>query len=48
MNRKQRRRLMKKNPAYRKAVKRSTKEAVDNLEEVFKKQWTKNEWKEIY
>lgn len=42
MNRAERRRVMKKFPGYRKALKSSSKKAVDDLEEMFQKQWDAN------
>lgn len=43
MNRAERRRMMKKNPHYRKMVKRTVKKAVQDLEESFKKKWREND-----
>jgi len=42
VNRAERRRIMKKFPGYRKALKSSSKKAVDDLEEMFQKQWDAN------
>lgn len=39
MNREERRRMIKKFPAYKKALKSGTKKAVDDLEKMFQKQW---------
>lgn len=43
MNRAERRMMMKKFPAYRKALKGATQEAVDNLENMLKKYWEEND-----
>lgn len=43
MNRAERRAMMKKFPAYRKALKGATQEAVDNLENMLKKYWEEND-----
>lgn len=42
MNREERRRMVKKFPAYKKALKSGTKKAVDDLEKIFQKQWDVN------
>lgn len=42
MNRAERRRMVKKFPGYKKALKSGTKKAVDNLEKMFQKQWDMN------
>jgi len=42
VNRAERRGIMKKFPEYRKALKSSSKKAVDDLEEMFQKQWDVN------
>ena len=42
MNRAERRKMMKKFPAYKKAVKSGSKKAVDDLEKMFQKQWDMN------
>ena len=43
MNRAQRRKMMKKNPQYKKLVKENATAALNNLEEVFKKRWHEDE-----
>ena len=43
MNRAERRMMMKKFPAYRKALKGAAQEAVDNLEDMLKKYWEEND-----
>lgn len=43
MNRAARRKLMKNNPSYRKALKTTAKQAVNNLEEMFKVHWNQQE-----
>ena len=42
MNRAERRKMMKKFPGYKKAVKSGSKKAVDDLEKMFQKQWDIN------
>ena len=42
MNRAERRKMMKKFPGYKKAVKSGSKKAVDDLEKMFQKQWDMN------
>ena len=42
MNRAERRKMMKKVPGYKKALKNGSKKAVDNLEKMFQKQWDMN------
>ena len=42
MNRAERRKMMKKVPGYKKAVKSGSKKAVDDLEKMFQKQWDMN------
>ena len=42
MNRAERRKMMKKFPGYKKALKNGSKKAVDNLEQMFQKQWDMN------
>ena len=43
MNRAERRKIMKKFPRYRKALKSGSKKAVDDLEKMFQKQWSNDE-----
>lgn len=43
MNRADRRKMMKTIPGYRKAINEATKEAVDNLETMFKRNWEDDE-----
>lgn len=43
MNREERRRMVKKFPAYKKALKGGAKKAVDDLEKMFQKQWNDDE-----
>jgi len=43
MNRAERRRMVKKFPGYKKALKSGTKKAVDDLEKMFQKQWNNDE-----
>lgn len=43
MNRAERRRIIKKFPGYRKALKSGSKKAVDDLEKMFQKQWSSDE-----
>lgn len=40
MNRAERRKMMKKVPGYKKALKSGSKKAVDDLEKMLQKQWT--------
>lgn len=42
MNRAERRKMMKKIPGYKKALKDGSKKAVDDLEKMFQKQWDMN------
>ena len=42
MNRAERRKMMKKVPGYKKALKSGSKKAVDDLEKMFQKQWDMN------
>lgn len=42
MNRAERRKMIKKFPGYKKALKSGTKKAVDDLEKMFQKQWDVN------
>lgn len=42
MNREERRRIFKKFPKYRKAVKTEMKEAMSDLEKTFEKHWKEN------
>lgn len=42
MNRAERRKMMKKFPEYKKALKSGSKKAVDDLEKMFQKQWNMN------
>lgn len=42
MNRAERRKMMKKIPGYKKALKNGSKKAVDDLEKMFQKQWDMN------
>ena len=42
MNRAERRKMIKKFPGYRKALKSGSKKAVDDLEKMFQKQWDMN------
>lgn len=39
MNRAQRRKMMKKNPKYREALKTTAKKSVEDLEKIFQKRW---------
>ena len=43
MNRAERRRIMKKFPGYRKALKDASQKTVDDLEKMFQKQWSNDE-----
>ena len=43
MNRAERRRIMKKFPGYRKALKDASQKTVDDLEKTFQKQWSNDE-----
>lgn len=43
MNREERRRMVKKFPTYKKALRSGTKKAVDDLEKMFQKQWSNDE-----
>lgn len=43
MNRADRRKMMKTIPGYRKAINEAAKEAVDNLETMFKRNWEDDE-----
>lgn len=43
MNREERRKMMKKIPGYKKIVKTATNDAVDKLEEMFRKNWDNND-----
>lgn len=43
MNREERRRMMKKNPAYRHAIKTAAKKSVEDLEEMFRKKWQEDD-----
>lgn len=42
MNRAERRKMIKKFPGYKKALKSGSKKAVDDLEKIFQKQWDMN------
>lgn len=46
MNRAERRKLMRKIPAYRKTIKTASKNAVDDLEKAFEKIWKEKDEKE--
>jgi len=43
VNRAERRRMMKKFPGYRKALKEASQKTVDNLEEMFRRRWNNDD-----